>query len=654
MDTMQWLLIGLLLLLIAGGIFMLTRSPGGKGQQSADQPARDHEADSVASRDVGGSHVASADAGTVDGPQLYDQEADLTNEGGNASYDDAARQDTATGADVPVVEDEPIIHENDQDAEAAAQEDLRDPFDHGDREQMTYGQPPAEDFASETTYATPSEDDDALDSQEAHRAAPGSDNPGPQTAHEPDQVRDPDQGSPGGASQGEDEATYAEHTDDHTAGADNVGPQAEGEAWSDRSPDQGSPGSRSRGRGQSMNAATADSDTAEANDVDAFQSTLEESDQEFHSDGQSAEHLLGTGDGSKDDTYSTQGAPHYGSHAATPDELEDEDDREVVPGESWDASGDNSVGGHDAGSENPGPEEGEGAEIRDPDQGSPGLESQSGDEATYDSEEITDLTGEQDTVAQAQADHADGTLKDETHRADHDGDVHDDEHRDSEFHDGEHRDSDVHDDEDHDREFRDGKADSGGSHDSQTAGFASPADHDDQAQADHADGTLEDETHRADHGGESHDGEHRDGESHDGEGRDTEFRDGEDHDREFRDGEGRDSGVDDSGVDDGGSHDSRAADFAPLADHDDQAQGTEAATSDEAVHVEPSPYGPGSALPLDDGSAPEGFDIKGNAGSMLFHTPDSPGFEPCTAEVWFENEDAARSAGFAHWDRKRR
>lgn len=65
-------------------------------------------------------------------------------------------------------------------------------------------------------------------------------------------------------------------------------------------------------------------------------------------------------------------------------------------------------------------------------------------------------------------------------------------------------------------------------------------------------------------------------------------------------------------------------------------------------------YGPGSAEPLEDGSGPAGWEIKGNAGSMLFHTPDSPSYDGVRAEVWFESEEAARNAGFAHWDRRRR
>lgn len=65
-------------------------------------------------------------------------------------------------------------------------------------------------------------------------------------------------------------------------------------------------------------------------------------------------------------------------------------------------------------------------------------------------------------------------------------------------------------------------------------------------------------------------------------------------------------------------------------------------------------FGPASAQPAEDGSGPQGWQVKGSQGSMLFHTVDSPSFEHTRADVWFESEDAAREAGFAHWDRKRR
>lgn len=58
------------------------------------------------------------------------------------------------------------------------------------------------------------------------------------------------------------------------------------------------------------------------------------------------------------------------------------------------------------------------------------------------------------------------------------------------------------------------------------------------------------------------------------------------------------------------------------------------------------PYGEGSAAPLGDGSAPEGFEIKGNKDSMKYHTPDSPWYEQTDAEVWFATQEAAEAAGF--------
>lgn len=74
---------------------------------------------------------------------------------------------------------------------------------------------------------------------------------------------------------------------------------------------------------------------------------------------------------------------------------------------------------------------------------------------------------------------------------------------------------------------------------------------------------------------------------------------------------------------------------------------------DEAVEDD-APYGPGSARSAADGSGPEGWAIKGNADSGLFHTEESPGYENTRAEVWFADEASAIAAGFRHWDRKQR
>jgi cytochrome c oxidase subunit 1 len=63
----------------------------------------------------------------------------------------------------------------------------------------------------------------------------------------------------------------------------------------------------------------------------------------------------------------------------------------------------------------------------------------------------------------------------------------------------------------------------------------------------------------------------------------------------------------------------------------------------EALH----PFGPGSHAPLDDGSQPEGYDIKGNDGSMLYHRLDSASYGATIAEVWFDSAETAEVAGFA-------
>jgi len=45
--------------------------------------------------------------------------------------------------------------------------------------------------------------------------------------------------------------------------------------------------------------------------------------------------------------------------------------------------------------------------------------------------------------------------------------------------------------------------------------------------------------------------------------------------------------------------------------------------------------------------APEGFDVKGNAQSMLYHVPGSRYYLQTKAEYWFESVEAAEAAGFA-------
>jgi large subunit ribosomal protein L17 len=59
-----------------------------------------------------------------------------------------------------------------------------------------------------------------------------------------------------------------------------------------------------------------------------------------------------------------------------------------------------------------------------------------------------------------------------------------------------------------------------------------------------------------------------------------------------------------------------------------------------------APYGAGSHGPTDDGSAPDGYAIKGNANSMKYHQPDGQWYEQTEAEAWFATSEDAEQAGF--------
>jgi len=71
------------------------------------------------------------------------------------------------------------------------------------------------------------------------------------------------------------------------------------------------------------------------------------------------------------------------------------------------------------------------------------------------------------------------------------------------------------------------------------------------------------------------------------------------------------------------------------------AKADDAVTAQDAVD-----YGADSHLPLDDDSEPEGFPIKGNASSKLYHVPGSAFYKRTVAEVWFRTPEAAEAAGF--------
>jgi len=79
-----------------------------------------------------------------------------------------------------------------------------------------------------------------------------------------------------------------------------------------------------------------------------------------------------------------------------------------------------------------------------------------------------------------------------------------------------------------------------------------------------------------------------------------------------------------------------------------------AATASAEAGTSLPPEG-GSARSFPDGSPPDpDYPIKGNANSMLFHSPTSPYYKRTRAEVWFATADDARAAGFTEWTPRRR
>jgi large subunit ribosomal protein L22 len=94
----------------------------------------------------------------------------------------------------------------------------------------------------------------------------------------------------------------------------------------------------------------------------------------------------------------------------------------------------------------------------------------------------------------------------------------------------------------------------------------------------------------------------------------------------------------DAGEDDVAAEDDASTDVSDAGAPAEGSAGDEAATEEGQWA--------GSAEPTEDGEAPEGFPIKGNAGSMLYHVPDSRYYRATKAEVWFDTDESAEAAGF--------
>lgn len=86
----------------------------------------------------------------------------------------------------------------------------------------------------------------------------------------------------------------------------------------------------------------------------------------------------------------------------------------------------------------------------------------------------------------------------------------------------------------------------------------------------------------------------------------------------------------------------------------DAADAAPAPKATKAAKVADAPEAPavaaelpaGAAAPLEDGSAPEGFTVKGNADSGLYHEPDGRWYDATVAEFWFKSAEDAEAAGF--------
>ena len=91
----------------------------------------------------------------------------------------------------------------------------------------------------------------------------------------------------------------------------------------------------------------------------------------------------------------------------------------------------------------------------------------------------------------------------------------------------------------------------------------------------------------------------------------------------------------------------KAGETSKKAPEKKAAKKAEAAEVVEVVEVEAvadgPDYGEGSYVGEE---PPAGYDIKGNADSMKFHTTDSQWYEATKAEVWFNSVEAAEAAGF--------
>lgn len=74
-----------------------------------------------------------------------------------------------------------------------------------------------------------------------------------------------------------------------------------------------------------------------------------------------------------------------------------------------------------------------------------------------------------------------------------------------------------------------------------------------------------------------------------------------------------------------------------------EAEATDAPATEAAAAVE---LPKGAVASTEDGSAPEGYSVKGNADSGKYHVEGSQWYDATEAEFWFASADDAKAAGF--------
>lgn len=80
----------------------------------------------------------------------------------------------------------------------------------------------------------------------------------------------------------------------------------------------------------------------------------------------------------------------------------------------------------------------------------------------------------------------------------------------------------------------------------------------------------------------------------------------------------------------------------------EEASVEEAAAEETSVEeTAPASEDDGSAAPNEDGSAPEGFEVKGKKSTKKFYEPGAAGYAQVKADVYFRDAAAAEAAGFA-------